>query len=260
MVYKPVSASLRVLQVLEALNAIGPAGLTAIHKRTGIPKPTTLRMLETLHAAGFASYDAQKREFGVGLRSLALSSGYNADDEIVTLAQPVVSRLRADLGWPSDIVVCRDDRLVIADTNARDASFAVVRHRGRGSEIPFTISATGRAWLAFCDDETRKRLLRFERPHPEESDSLMKDPERLATIIETTRRRGYGTQSGEFFSSEAGAGVPVFVHGVLRCCLNIVVARNAVSMEQIEERYVPRLQQAADEIASKCEGASAGYA
>ncbi|QPC43004.1 helix-turn-helix domain-containing protein [Kaustia mangrovi] len=254
MVYKPVTAALRVLEVLEALNAIGPAGLTAIHKRTGISKATTLRMLETLCSAGFASYDAQRREYAVGLRSLALSSGYDADDEIVMLAQPTVARLRAELGWPSDIVVCRDDRLVIADTNARDATFAVVRHRGPGSQIPFTISATGRAWLAFCDEEARQRLLRFERPHSEESESLMKDPERLATIVETTRRRGYGLQSGEFFSSEAGAGVPVFVHGVLRCCLNIVVARNAVSMEQLEERYVPRLLEAAREIAQKAGG------
>ncbi len=251
MVYKPVTASLRVLEVLEALNAIGPAGLTAVHKRTGIPKATTLRMLETLRASGFASYDAHNKEFAVGLRALALSSGYNAEDEIVMHARPVMADLRADLGWPSDIVVCTDDRLVIADTNARDAIFSVIRRRGAGSQLPFTISATGRAWLAFCDEAMRKRILRFENPHPEESRDLMDNRDRLDAIIGETRRRGYGLQSGEFFDSEAGAGVPVFVGGQLRCCLNIIVARNAVPREQIEARYVPQLQEAARPLASK---------
>ncbi|MEX2517822.1 MAG: helix-turn-helix domain-containing protein [Paracoccaceae bacterium] len=253
-VYKPVTASLRVLAVLEALNSIGPAGLTAIHKRTGIPKATTLRMLETLQFAGFASYDAHNREFAVGLRSLALASGYDADDEIVAIARPILADLRMDMGWPSDVVLCPGDRLVIAETNTRDAVFSVIRQRGAGSQIPFTISATGRAWLAFCDEPTRRRILRFENPHPEESLDLMRNPERLHSIIAETRRRGYGLQSGEFFSHEAGAGIPVFVNGALRCCINIIVARNAVSLEQIEERYVPRLLAAAQLIESRVTG------
>ncbi|WP_198670436.1 helix-turn-helix domain-containing protein [Oceanicella sp. SM1341] len=257
-VYQPVTASLRVLEVLEALNAIGPAGLTAIQKRTGIPKATTLRMLETLQSAGFATYDPGSREFAVGIRALALSTGYNAEDEIVMIAGPVMAELRKSLGWPSDIVVSQNDQLVIANTNARDAVFSVVRRRGPGSQLPFTISATGRAWLAFATDAFRQRVLRFERPHPEESRELMENREKLEALIAETRRRGYGLQSGEFFDTEAGAGVPVIVGGVLRCCLNIIVARNAVTLEQIERQYVPLLQEAAREIEARA--ARAGLA
>lgn len=250
-VYKAVSASLKVLQVLEALNDIGPAGLTAVHKRAKLPKATTLRMLETLCSAGYASYDPAGKVFAVGLHALALSQGYNAVDEIVTIARPVIADLRLDLGWPSDIVVCDNDRLVIADTNTRQAQFSVVRAGGAGSQLPFSISATGRAWLAFCPDDMRERILRFDNPHPQESRDLLAHPERLAAIISETRRRGYGLQSGEFFDSEAGAGVPVIVNGALRCCINIVTARNAVSLEQIERQYVPKLQRAADAIAAR---------
>lgn len=249
-VYKAVSASLKVLEVLEALNDIGPAGLTALHKRAGLPKATTLRMLETLHSAGFATYNPTEKTFAVGLHSLALSRGYNAVDEIVSFARPVVADLRLDLGWPSDIVVCENDRLVIADTNARTAQFSVVRFRGPGSQLPFSISATGRAWLAFCSDEVRERILHFENPHPEESRDLLASPDRLRAIVAETRRRGYGLQSGEFFDNEAGAGVPVIVNGVLRCCINIITARNAVSLEQIERQYVPKMQKAAEAIAA----------
>lgn len=253
-IYRPVSASLRALEVLEALNVIGPAGLTAIHKRTGIPKATTLRMLETLQAAGFATYDPHNKEFAVGLRALALASGYNAVDEIVALARPIMRDLRAELGWPSDVVVYQDGQLVIADTNSRDAVFSVVRRRGNGSSIPFTISATGRTWLAFCDEATRRHVLAFDPPHPEESLDLMAHPDRLEAIVAETRRRGYGVQSGEFFETEAGAAVPVVVDGELRCCINMVVARNAVSVDQLRERYVPILRGAADAIAARTAG------
>lgn len=250
-VYKAVSASLKVLEVLEALNEIGPAGLTALHKRCGLPKATTLRMLETLQAGGFATYDPMHKTFAVGLRALALSNGYDAVDEIVNIARPIVAELRAYLGWPSDIVVCQNDQLVIADTNTSDPQFAVVRSRGAGSSLPFSISATGRAWLAFCSDELRERILRFEKPHSLESRDLIAHPEQLRAILKETRLRGYGLQSGEFLDREAGAGVPVIVDGELRCCLNVVTARNAVSVEQIERQYVPRLQEAAAEIANR---------
>ena len=249
-VYKAVSASLKVLEVLEALNDIGPAGLTALHKRAELPKATTLRMLETLCSAGFATYDPIDKTYAVGLHALALSRGYNPTDEIVAIAKPVVNELRADLGWPSDIVICQNDRLVIADTNTKQAHFSIVRHRGPGSQLPFTISATGRAWLAFCPQEMRERILEFENPHPQESRDLLANPERMRAIIDETRRRGYGLQSGEFFDAEAGAGVPVIVNGSLRCCINIVTARNAVSVEQIERQYVPKILKAAETIAA----------
>lgn len=250
-VYKTVAASLRVLQVLEALNDVGPAGLTAVHKRAKLPKATTLRMLETLCSAGFATYDPGQKVFAVGLHALALSTGYNAVDEIVAIARPIVANLRLDLGWPSDIVVCENDRLVIADTNTKQAQFSVVRVGGAGSQLPYSISATGRAWLAFCEDDMRERILRFDNPHPQESRDLLAHPERLMAIIAETRRRGYGLQSGEFFDNEAGAGVPVIVDGTLRCCVNIITARNAVSLEQIERQYVPKLQKAAETIARR---------
>ncbi|MEO4042988.1 IclR family transcriptional regulator C-terminal domain-containing protein [Hoeflea sp. CAU 1731] len=249
-VYKAVSASLKVLEVLEALNDIGPAGLTALYKRAELPKATTLRMLETLCSAGFATYDPLEKTYAVGLHALALSRGYNPADEIIAIAKPVVTELRMDLGWPSDIVICQNDRLVIADTNTQEAQFSIVRNRGSGSQLPFTISATGRAWLAFCPDETRERILKFENPHPQESRDLLANPARMRAIIDETRRRGYGVQSGEFFDTEAGAGVPVIVNGVLRCCINIVTARNAVSVEQIERQYVPKILKAAETIAT----------
>ena len=96
----------------------------------------------------------------------------------------------------------------------------------------------------------RERILKFENPHPQESMDLLANLQRLRAIVEETRRRGYGLQSGEFFDSEAGAGVPVMVDGVLRCCINVITARNAVSLEQLERQYVPKLQKAAARIAA----------
>jgi IclR family mhp operon transcriptional activator len=45
----------RALDVLRTLNKLQIASVTAIHEETGFPKPTIVRLLETLRAEGYVA-------------------------------------------------------------------------------------------------------------------------------------------------------------------------------------------------------------
>ena len=49
---RPVNVVLRALQILRVLNRQPVSSVDAIHKQTAIPKPTIVRLLQTLEADG----------------------------------------------------------------------------------------------------------------------------------------------------------------------------------------------------------------
>src|SRR5678816_3323832 len=51
--YPPVQSVCRALDVLRTVNRLRIASVQAIHEATGFPKPTIVRMLETLTAEGY---------------------------------------------------------------------------------------------------------------------------------------------------------------------------------------------------------------
>src|SRR5690348_14285092 len=55
--YPPVESVRRALDVLRAVNHLRIASVTAIHMATHLPKPTIIRMLETLIADGYVARD-----------------------------------------------------------------------------------------------------------------------------------------------------------------------------------------------------------
>lgn len=50
--FPPVEAVVRTLRVLEALNTYPVVGIAQLHRQTGIPKPSLVRLLQTLAGEG----------------------------------------------------------------------------------------------------------------------------------------------------------------------------------------------------------------
>ncbi|MFC7610886.1 helix-turn-helix domain-containing protein [Teichococcus aestuarii] len=59
--YEPVTAVLRGLEVLRAVNHLRSATVREIHEATGLNQPTVVRMLETLIHAGFVARQPASR-------------------------------------------------------------------------------------------------------------------------------------------------------------------------------------------------------
>jgi len=238
----PVNALVRGLLILETLNASGPAGLSQIWRKTGLPKATVFRMLETLHEYGYVSYDAGNQVYQVSLRALALSNNVSYGQQLLQIAAPVISELRENIGWPSDLAVFQHDKMVIIDTNREPGMLSA--NRSVGSRIPIMASATGRAYLAKMENKKQQALLKRLALSDDPHEMLARDPAAASRIIKETVSRGYALSDQEFLKSNRGAAVDIMHNNEVVCVINMIAIARIVKLDEVESRYVPFLLEA----------------
>ena len=247
----------RGLRVLTVLDATPIAALHDLHDLTGIPKPSLLRILNTLEQAGLVS-----RRLGDGRYRISVNLAFTARkrdryERLAEAAAPVLDRLCQRLAWPSDLVVPAGDHLENRETSRTRSPYVIQRDRV-GHKINWLLSAVGRAYLAFCPDKERQKILAAVRKSDQPEDRLARDPKRLERILAETRERGYGTREAGFLGGYYGRApyddglaaiaVPILdgrrVHGAL----NLLWTRQAFTVEEFAARHLADLHAAVDEI------------
>lgn len=246
MVYTPVAALLKGLRVLEVVNEIGPATLSQIHRAARLPKASTLRVLETLCHAGYVLLMPEERRYVVAARVLSLSNNYRPDEVLLSASRPIMQRLRSETGWPSDLALYQGGKMVIVDTSREPGMLSI--NRSVGARVPVTPTAIGRAYLAFCPDEERERVLAEIARDDDPAEALARDPAAMRRLVEETRERGYALSNQEFVKTIRAAAVPVMREGAVGCVCNIIALAQAVSLGQLESLYVPQLMSVRREI------------
>jgi IclR family mhp operon transcriptional activator len=249
--FDPVTSVLRAFEVLRIINERDQATVTEIHRLTGLPKPTILRMVETLIAAGYVAREADRPAYVATGKCLLLSNGFRARDRLTAVATPRLTAFRREIGWPSDIGIFDEDAMVIAATS-RDLGVLVL-NRKIGTRTPLLLSALGRAYLAFCDDGECERIINRLQRSSNPLDEMAKSPERLHSLRHETRRRGYSVTDKRYLDTAYdgliwGIGVPIIADQKVVAAMNVMFLRSAMSLEVGIARLVPTLQAAAREI------------
>src|SRR5258708_19798300 len=90
----------RVFVVLEALNRRRSTTLTVLAVETGLPRPTLVRLLQTLMALGYASHVSREAGYRLTDHVLSLAGGVRFIDHLVDAAIPHMSRFTSEHGWP----------------------------------------------------------------------------------------------------------------------------------------------------------------
>lgn len=190
--YPPVQAVCRALDVLRVVNRLRIASIQKIHEATGFPKPSIVRMLETLLAEGYVARDNMCGGYRVTSRVHELASGHQGISEIIEAARPFAIELTRQLKWPIGIGVLDDDAIAIKFWTG-SISPLVHTNTVLGLRPDLTTTAMGRALLAFCPDSEREQLIRRIRADPgrgfgEEEES------RLRSILRQVRIDGFATR------------------------------------------------------------------
>src|SRR5688572_33081279 len=110
-----IRALTRGLRVLRTIQSNRLASLRDLYAVTGIPKPTLLRILDTLQHEGLVS-----RRLADGRYRIS-SSGDSARkrdrfDRVAEAAAPVLDRLCRKVLWPSDLLVPMGDYMEVRET------------------------------------------------------------------------------------------------------------------------------------------------
>src|SRR5690606_20940741 len=156
--YDPVQSVIRALSVLQAVNRPGVRTLDEITRATGLPKPTVLRLLETLAAAGYVRKEGNNRNYRVTSMVTSLSSGYEVDALVAEAGSTIIQEMTHREKWPMALAVLKDQNVVVCSSTQRTAPLATGYSTGRKG-LSLVSHAMGRAYLAFCSSDECDRLL-----------------------------------------------------------------------------------------------------
>jgi IclR family mhp operon transcriptional activator len=260
----------RGLQVIEALQARPISSLHELHRATRISKPSLLRILHTLEAAGIVSRRLADGHYRI---SAFARMGRKRDRHarVAEAAAPVLDHLCQKVRWPSDLMVPAGDHMERRETSQTCSPFLMSPQRSRvGQSVGWLLTGVGRAYLAFCPERERDEIVRHLSRSSNPDDRLAREPQRLGAILAETRRRGYGTRDPSFTGWSLGApgrddglaaiAVPLLDRTRVHGAINILWIRGAFPVEQFARRHLADLQAAADEIVAALQRPSSGRA
>lgn len=156
--YPPVNAVCRALHVLKVANETCIVTVNSIHAETGIPRPTIVRILETLMHEGYVVRDNMCGGYRVTAKVGELSSGYGGISRVIEIARPLSIGLTRQIKWPIGLGVIDGDAIEIVFWTGT-ISPVVHTNTVLGKRPDLFKSAMGRAYMAFCDDEERERQI-----------------------------------------------------------------------------------------------------
>jgi IclR family mhp operon transcriptional activator len=247
----------RGLRVLEALEAQPISSLHDLHLATGIPKPSLLRVLQTLQRFHLVS-----RRLGDGRyrASTNLTRRPRRDaryERVAEASAPVLDRLCQKISWPSDMMVPAGDHMIIAETSQTQTPF-LIKAGGIGRPVNWLLSGVGRAYLAYCPQTEKEVILRRLRKSDKPVDHLAHDPKRLDRILAETRQRGYAVRDpgfvGGFYGTApqddglAAIALPLLDGNRVHGAVNILWVKTAYTIEDFAKSHLADLQGAAQEI------------
>jgi IclR family mhp operon transcriptional activator len=248
----------RGLKVLQALQENPISSLHDIYQQTRISKPSLLRILHTLEQSGLISRRLADGRYRISANLSHLARKRDRYDRVAEAAAPILDRLCQKISWPSDLMVPAGDHMEIRESSRVRTPFAIYfMHDRIGTPVNWVLSAVGRAYLAYCPENERQKILALLRKSDKPENRLARDTRRVDQILAETRAHGYGTRDSSFTGGPygrqapdglAGIAVPLVdrtrVHGVI----NIVWAKFAREIDDMVRDHLADLQAASYEI------------
>ena len=105
MTHRSVRSLSRGLALIRELNVSGPLSVLQLAQLSGLHRTTCYRLLQTLQADGFVTFDRASASFGLTAQVRTLSEGVSTRDLSSQAALPPMVTLLNEVSWPSDFVV-----------------------------------------------------------------------------------------------------------------------------------------------------------
>lgn len=234
-----VSALARGIRLLQCFST-GDAELSAreLVDRTGLPKPTALRLINTLCEFGLLRYSERISKYMLGPEMLSLAAPVLSRMTIRQIARPMMQEL-AD-HCRGQVTLAVGYRLNLAYTDVIQGVGSPVYRSELGTRLSLSRTASGRAYLCTVPAAERERYLQDTLArHPAKGEWLT---ERLAQAQQELREHGctvsYGDMQREIHSVAIPLSGPIDdEYWVFSCS----VAVFNISGNQLTDDIAPRL-------------------
>ena len=240
-----VTALARGLAVIRVFGCDRPRmTLADIAKRVSLPRATVRRSLITLATLGYVETDG--RHFALTPKILVLGNSYLMSSPLPRAAQPMLERLAMttrESCWAA--ILDEDDVLLVAGARTNrllPAGLSV------GSRLPAFCTALGRVLLAGNPDERLNAFLARLAPQAF-TPRTVTEAAAIRRAILAARQEGFAISDGEVETGLCSIAVPVIdPSGRTVAALNATAPAGRVRRNEIMERFLPLLREAANEL------------
>lgn len=234
--YPPVESIQRALHVLRAVNRFRIATVNDIFSETGIPKPTIVRVLETLIFEKYVARDNLCGGYRVTAKAVELWSGYSGISLIVDVARPLAIALTEKTQWPIGIGMINDDAVSLQFSTAALCTRANALSLGWRLDLFYT--AMGRAYLAFCSDIERERLF---RQRIDAGVSTPEDEAQIRSLLPQIQQNRFATRADNRTVETSSIATPIFHNQELLAVANLSYFKSEVQPSALNGALVPSL-------------------
>ncbi len=219
--------------------------ISQLSVKTGLSRAAVRRCLYTLMKLGFAGTD-DSRHFYLRPRVLTLGHAYISSMPLASAAQPVLEHLSHLLHESSSIATLEGLEIIYV---ARASATRIMSiDLGVGSRLPAFCTSMGRVLLAnLPPEELESCLARIEyTPH---TDRTVGNAEKLRQVLRSVQRNGYAIVDQELELGLRSMAVPVRnPMGKVVAALNVGAHAQRVTIQDLQNRFLPQLQAAAQEF------------
>jgi IclR family mhp operon transcriptional activator len=241
--FPPVQSVQRALRLLAELNRHRVTSIAELHHRTGLPKPTIVRLLETLQSEGFIAKDLRLGGYQVTSQVMSLSNGFHGAPLIVEAVRPWAADLTRRFKWPVAVGVMENDAIFVRYSTIPDSPISPF-HATINMRLSLISRSLGRAYLAYCSAEERRLLVRMLSASAHAEDR----PKNLAKIVEqivrATRSRGFALRDPHADPKNSDTiAVPIMAGGRVLATYGMTYFRTAVPRAEMIGTLVPALKE-----------------
>lgn len=254
---KIIRALSRGFEVMRSLEMEGPATLHELALRTGLPKPTLMRVLLTLEKEGYVRRGIGDRLYRHNMRDIRpRGDGWKA--VLAEVAAPVLDALCNAVLWPSDLGVYEDGVIHVQETTRRLSPFLLNRDVLR-ADIHVLPSAMGRAVLAWSGPERRDAILSRLVNSRRGPDRPARDRGAMADLVNQTLAKGYASRMPGYYITHrreadvSAIALPITFRGEAIGAVNLAWVSSALGERDFVDQYLRRLSAAANTINAKLE-------
>jgi len=240
-----VQSFARGLAVIRSFSADAPAQtLTEVAQRAGLTRAGARRILLTLEHLGYV--ESQGRQFRLTAKILDLGFAYLSSLPVWNLAEPVMEALVAEVKESSSVAVLDGSEIVYV--------LRVPTHKimsiglGVGSRLPAFCTSMGRVLLAGLPaEECRRRIAAAARSA--HTARTVTDPAQLMALIDGVRAQRWALVDQELEEGLVSLAAPITDRaGRTIAAINISGQANRTPPALMQQRFLPRLREAAEQI------------
>lgn len=243
----------RGLTVLEAVHSVGTCSLASLAARTGLPKPTLLRICKSLEARRWLFRRLSDGKYQLGSAFPRSGGMPNRVDRLIAAAKGEIVRLSLETGLASDLAAgIGGGRVEIVDTSRSYKRHAIYPDTVGFRPSPL-LSALGAAYTFALSEQDRAKPLQDPAERLPREDA--KEIAAGAKILSDIRARGYAIRSPDHWGRAVDYGalpaaiaVPVFANDTPVGAINLVWNASAHQVEEVARDHLPRLRSVAKTI------------